>query len=121
MHNYTLKVTKGRTARWRSQITVDGNPEDLVNENIILVAKYSLTDPDAQELFHCTRTPADGIDVTDEAAGKFTLTISDEKTANLPSTQEPIVAKYEIIYSQATGEKWSLASGDLIIYPRAVV
>lgn len=104
-----------------SNIIVDenGDPFDLTDCELTLLAKWSVRDDDADAVVTCTSTPSDGIVIaTPETDGEFTVTIASAKTTavSLHRTFLP----YAIRLVTGSGQIKTILKGTLRVDPNVV-
>lgn len=78
-----INLIKGNSADFDVTVTLDSEPYDLTTHKVWFTVKDSRSDPDADA--YVKVTTADGITITNAAAGEITISLTPEETDALPT------------------------------------
>jgi hypothetical protein len=113
--NNVIRFVRGDTYTFDGEIELGGVALNLTGASITMTAKWSLKD--SSSVFQLTESS--GITITDAAAGAITVVIPPSATTGLPDVET--VLKYDIEVVTSGSSVYTVARGELIIFPDATI
>ena len=107
-----LIIFRGNTVSLSVTVTASGSVYNLTGCSLTFTAKIKYTDTSA--VFQ--KTIGNGITVTTPTSGLVTIVISPSDTLSLSNAKQMLV--YDLEAVDGSGNVYTLASGNLIVYPK---
>lgn len=116
--NLNLKMIRGNDYSFNIQVVLNGNAVNLSGGTLRMTAKWRLTDADADEVFS-VYSPNNGITFISQTAGTATVKIASALTNVAQIPYHRVDLPYDIEYTDASGNIFTVMYGTLTILPNA--